>query len=220
MGEATVIQTDEDVDRPDTGTQADVTLVLRGTTVTVQVTKSDESGLIVIPAVTGPTWNDAVKPGDPVEIYWVQESEELRLPARVASTDTSAEPRWQLRPTGPAEKSQRRKVVRAKVELPVVAPWAGGQLKGTTIDLSEGGTKVLVDGWGLPPDPDTPLPVTLTLEDGVALDVQGEVVWTSARGTKQWVVAVRFPDVTERDADTLRRRVFAALREERARANA
>ena len=96
-------------------------------------------------------------------------------------------------------------------------PWAGGLLNGLTIDISEGGIKALVDGWGLPPEAGTPLPVTVTLEIGAEVDVRGEVVWTADRGTQQWVLAVRFIDVPERDADAIRRRVFRALREERAR---
>jgi hypothetical protein len=210
------MQTDEDLERPEASTQADVTLVTRGITVTACVDRSDESGLVVRPAGTGRSWDDAIKPGDPVEVYWVSGFEERTLPARVASVDHSAEPRWQLRPTGPAERSQRRKAVRAKTELPVVMPWAGGLLKGATIDLSEGGTKVLVDGWGLPPDAGTPLLVTISLDEDDPLDVQGEVVWTAEKGNKQWVLAIRFPQASERDGDAIRRRVFRALREERA----
>ena len=100
---------------------------------------------------------------------------------------------------------------------PSSCPGRGRCSRGSTVDISEGGVKVLVDGWGLPPEAGTPLLVTLTLEDGVTLDVHGEVVWTADRGTKQWILAIRFTQVSERDGDTLRRRVFRALREERSR---
>ena len=212
-----MIETDHDVDRPDASTQADVTLVSRGITVTACVERSDEFGLVVRPSGTVRTWEGSLKPGDPVEVYWVSGYEERTLPATVASIDPAERPSWRLQPTGPAERSQRRKAVRAQAELPVVMPWAGALLTGTTVDISEGGMKALVDGWGLPPDAGTPLRVTVTLEEGVSLDVHGEVVWTSDRGTKQWILAVRFTQVSERDGDTLRRRVFRALREERSR---
>ena len=212
-----MIETDQDVDRPDASTQADVTLVSRGITVTACVERSDEFGLVVRPAGTARTWADAIKPGDPVEVYWVSGYEERTLPARVASIEQSEQPGWHLQPTGQAERSQRRKAVRAKAELPIVMPWSGALLKGMTIDISEGGIKALVDGWGLPPEGGTPVLVTVTLEDGISLDVHGEVVWTSDRGTGQWILAVRFTQVSERDGDTLRRRVFRALREERSR---
>jgi hypothetical protein len=212
-----MIDTETEADRPAVSTQADVTLVARGITVTASVDRSDEAGIIVRPVSMGQKWDDVIKPGDPVEIYWVGDLEERKLPARVASVDHSAEARWLLSPTGPAERSQRRKAVRGKVEVPVAMPWAGGALKGATIDLSEGGMRALVDGWGLPPDPRAPLDVSISLGEDLTLTVRGEVVWTSVRGTQQWVLAVRFTGLAERDEDLLRRRVFQALREERAR---
>ncbi len=101
------------------------------------------------------------------------------------------------------------------MELPVVFPWGGATLTGKTVDVSEAGMRALVDGWGLPPDAGTGLDVTLTLEDAV-LDLQAEVVWHADRGP-QWLMAMKFVDVPEKSADQLRRRVFQALREERAR---
>ena len=203
-----------DANRPEESTQADVTLVTRGITVTASVDRSDDFVLVVRPIVHGAA-SEAIKIGDPVEIYWVSGYEERTLPAKVASIDESADPSWTLRPTGPAERSQRRKSVRGRVELPIVMPWAGGLLRGLTVDLSEGGMKALVDGWGLPPESGTPAVVTLQLEDGVVLDLNAEVVWHASRG-QNWLLALRFLGVEERDADTLRRRVFRALREERA----
>ena len=210
-------ETELDVDRPDASTQADVTLVSRGITVTACVTRSDEFGLVVSPAGVGRSWHESIKPGDAVEVYWVSGYEERTLPARVAAVDHSGEPYWHLEPTAPSERSQRRRAVRAAVEVPVVVPWSDGSLRGTTIDLSEGGTKVLVDGWGLPPETGDPVRLTLSLDEGVVLALAGAVAWSSARGTGQWVRAVRFTRLEERVGDTLRRRVFRALREERAR---
>jgi c-di-GMP-binding flagellar brake protein YcgR len=42
------------------------------------------------------------------------------------------------------------------------------------------------------------------------------VVRTQARGA-QWIMSIRFLDIQEKDQDRVRRRVFQALREERAR---
>ena len=47
------------------------------------------------------------------------------------------------------------------------------------------------------------------------MHLHGEIVWTSIRGA-QWLMAMKFVDVPEKAADTLRRRVFQALRDERA----
>jgi hypothetical protein len=104
-----MIETDHDVDRPDASTQADVTLVSRGITVTACVERSDEFGLVVRPSGTARTWGDTLKPGDPVEVYWVSGYEERTLPASIASIEEAERPGWHLQPTGPAERSQRRK---------------------------------------------------------------------------------------------------------------
>src|SRR5205807_2360989 len=100
----------------------------------------------------------------------------------------------------------------ARVELPVRIPWAGGAMVGNTQDLSEAGTLVLVDGWGVPPEPGDPLTVSIELDDG-ALDIRGEAVRQQLRAV-QWLVAIRFTNPAERIQDRLRQRVFQALREE------
>ena len=45
---------------------------------------------------------------------------------------------------------------------------------------------------------------------------KAEVVRTQARGAR-WVMSIRFTNIQEKDQDRVRRRVFQALREERAR---
>jgi hypothetical protein len=122
--------------------------------------------------------------------------------------------RWHLAPTGPAARSQRRKAVRARVALPVYLPWADGQLVGETVDLSEAGLRALVDGWGLPPEPGTRLEVSITMGDEV-VHLRGDVVRQQANGPR-WLVSMSFVDVPDHESDLLRKRVFAALRAERA----
>ena len=95
-------------------------------------------------------------------------------------------------------------------------PWADGQLVGETIDLSEAGVRVVVDGWALPPEAGTRLEVGLMLDDE-AVHVRGQVVRLQDNGGR-WLMSLSFLDVPERDADALRKRVFQALREERAAA--
>jgi|1185.fasta_scaffold26989_2 hypothetical protein len=207
---------DTDVNRPPETSEADVTLVARGITVTARVDVSNDVALVVRPSGEGSAWKEAVKIGDPVEVFWIGGYEERTLPARITEVDAGADPRWHLAATGPAERSQRRKAVRARVELPVILPWAGGELTGSTVDLSEAGMRALVDGWGLPPESGTPMQVTITVGEQF-VDLHGVLIWQADRG-KQWLMAMRFDDVYEKDADTLRKRVFEALREERAAA--
>jgi hypothetical protein len=206
--------TDGDASRPSESSRADVTLVARGITVTAAVDVSTEASIVVRPDGDGVAWKTSVKDGDPVELYWVGGDEERTLPARIVDVESGEEVRWHLVPTGPAERSQRRKAVRARVAVPVYLPWADGQLVGETVDLSEAGLRALVDGWGLPPEPGARLEVSLTLSDEV-LYLRGEVVRQQSNGPR-WLLSMRFLDVSERDGDALRRRVFQALREERA----
>jgi c-di-GMP-binding flagellar brake protein YcgR len=206
-----------DVDRPEERSEADVTLITRGLTVAARVDVSEDTRIVVCPAGEGTEWKTSVKSGDAVEIYWVGGQEERTLRALIASVEVEEgeDPRWHLSVNGPAQRSQRRKAVRARVELPVVFPWSGGTVTGKTVDISEAGMRALVDGWGLPPEAGVGLYLTLTLEDAV-LDLSAEVVWHADRG-RQWLMAMKLVDVPEKTADQLRRRVFQALRDERAR---
>ena len=56
----------------------------------------------------------------------------------------------------------------------------------------------------------------LQLEDD-ALVTPAEVVWYRVRGAR-WTLSLRFPALPEKEQDRLRRRVFRAMREDRARA--
>jgi hypothetical protein len=210
--------TELEIDRPEESSQADVTLITRGITVTARVDVSEETTIVVSPAGEGTEWKTAVNAGDPVEIYWIggQEERTLRALLLAVEVEEGYEPRWRLSVNGPATRSQRRKAVRGRVEVPIVFPWSGATVTGKTVDISEAGARALVDGWGLPPEAGTHLDVTLTLEDAV-VDVKGEVVWHADRGA-QWLMAMKFNDVPEKSADLLRRRVFQSLRDERARA--
>ena len=90
-------------------------------------------------------------------------------------------------------------------------------MTGESIDLSENGMRVAVDGAGVPPEAGSSVDVIVMLGDG-AVKVKAEVVRFEARGVR-WVMSLRFLDLEERSGDRFRRRVFQALREERARAN-
>jgi hypothetical protein len=207
-----------DQDRPEQRASADVTLVAHGITVTASVEVSGSGVVVVRPEGDGTAWKAAVGLGDPVELYWVGGEEERTLKGAVSQIERGDsdgdEARWHLAVSGPATRSQRRKAVRARVQLPVLIPWAGAQLTGTTVDISEAGIRTLMDGWGVPLEPGTSCQVSLDL-DNVLVHLLGEVVWTQVRGA-QWLMAIRFNDVPEQAADILRRRVFKALRDERA----
>ena len=206
---------DLDLDRPRTSTSADVTLVSRGVTVTACVVLATAEVVVVGPSEGGLEWlAGSVTANDPAELYWIGGTEEWTLAGTVVEVEDGETPRWHIAVTGPAERSQRRKAVRGRVQIPVMIPWAGALMTGTTVDLSESGMRALMDGWGVPPEPATAATATLTLDDDT-VELRGEIVWTSTRGPR-WLMAMKFTNVPEHTGDVLRRRVFQALRDERA----
>lgn len=205
-----------DVDRPQESSQADVTLVARGITLPAAVRMSGADAVVVVPDNPVYARNVAPAPGDQAELFWRTDAEERTLPAQVAEVEADGDPVWHLRPTGPAERSMRRKAVRARVELPVRISVADVPLMGETIDASEAGLRARVEGWGLPPEPGTVATVALDFDGGHELVAAGEIVRVENRGG-WWTLSVSFVGLPEKDEDRLRRRVFRALREERAR---
>ena len=206
---------DLDPDRPRMSTSADVTLVSRGVTVTARVELASAEIVVVGQNAGGTEWlAGSVAANDPAELYWIGGTEEWTLAGTVVEVEDGNSPRWHIAVDGPAERSQRRRAVRGRVQIPVLIPWAGALMTGTTVDLSEGCMRALMDGWGVPPEPATPATATLTLDEDT-VELRGEIVWTSARGAR-WLMAMRFVNVPEHVGDVLRRRVFQALRDERA----
>ena len=206
---------DLDLDRPRTSTSADVTLVSRGVTVTACVELASADVVVVTPSTGGLEWlAGSVAPNDPTELYWIGGHEEWTLKGTLVEVEDGDSPRWHIAVTGNAERSQRRKAVRGRVQLPVLIPWAGALMTGTTVDLSENGMRALMDGWGVPPEPATAATATLTLDE-TTVELRGQIVWTTARGAR-WLMAMKFTDIPEHIGDALRRRVFQALRDERA----
>jgi c-di-GMP-binding flagellar brake protein YcgR len=117
--------------------------------------------------------------------------------------------------TGPAEVTQRRKAVRGRVVVPVEVGLGSLELKGESGDLSEDGARVNLDGFGVPPEAGDSVDLRIDLEDGVVV-ATAEVIRVTTRGAR-WSLSTRFLDIKEKDQDRVRRRVFQALREERAR---
>jgi hypothetical protein len=202
------------VDHPVEQTEAEVTLTGRGISVTARVEVVHDGVISLRPSVGEFVEQVVVKVGDAVEVFWKGEVNQRAAPAEVLEVEQGAVVRWRLRITGPAEDSQRRKAVRGRVHIPVEAEYGAVDLKGQTVDLSEAGLRAEFEGFGAPPEAGVSLLLTLSLEDG-AFKTKAEVVRTQARGAR-WVMSIRFLNIQEKDQDRVRRRVFQALREERA----
>jgi c-di-GMP-binding flagellar brake protein YcgR len=202
------------VDHPEEQTEAEVTLIGRGISVSSRVEVVQNEFISVRPSVGEFVDQVVVRVGDAVELFWKTEDAQRALPAEVTDVESGAVVRWRMRATGPAEASQRRKAVRGRVSVPVTAEYGAVELKGTTVDLSEAGLRAEFEGLGAPPEAGAKVDLTVQLEDG-GIKTKAEVVRTQARGAR-WVMSIRFVNIQEKDQDRVRRRVFQALREERA----
>jgi hypothetical protein len=203
------------VDHPEEQTEAEITLSGRGLSVSSRVEFVQDDVVVVRPSVGEFVDQVVVKPGDVVEVFWKNADGQRALPAEVTEVESGAVVRWRMRATGPAEHSQRRKAVRGRVTVPVTAKYVGTELKGETIDLSEAGLRANFDGFGIPPEGGEALDLTIRLEEGT-ISAKAQVVRNQAKGPV-WLMSIRFTKIEERDQDKVRRRVFQALREERAR---
>ena len=202
------------VDHPEEQTEAEVTLIGRGISVSSRVEVVQNEFISVRPSVGEFVDQVVVRVGDAVELFWKTEDAQRALPAEVTDVESGAVVRWRMRATGPAEASQRRKAVRGRVSVPVTAEYGAVELKGTTVDLSEAGLRAEFEGLGAPPEAGAKVDLTVQLEDG-GIKTKAEVVRTQARGAR-WVMSIRFVNIQEKDQDRVRRRVFQALREDRA----
>ena len=205
------------VDYPEEQRDADVMLTGRGISVNGRVEMVSGNVIVLRPSAGDFVDNAVVGVGNDVEVYWRGPEDQRMVPARVQAVESGAVLRWRLEITGEAEISQRRKAVRARVKVPVEVGHASFELSGESVDLSEAGMRVAVDGMGFEPEPGSRVDLRIALEDG-EVPVKAEVVRLQARGAR-WTLSLRFIDLQERDGDRFRRRVFQALREERARAN-
>ena len=84
--------------------------------------------------------------GEHVNVVW-RGPEELRSrPTELVTVQLKPQPVWWLRTIGPSERGQRRAWVRAPLAYPVFMSVGSTELGGMTVDLSEGGARVLFNG--------------------------------------------------------------------------
>jgi hypothetical protein len=203
------------IDHPEVDGEAQVSLPGRGITVSSRVESLDGDVLSLRPSVGEFVEQAVVGQGSLVEIQWQRPEDQRAAPAEVIAVETGAVLRWRVRMTGPAEVTQRRKAVRGRVVVPVEVGLGNLELKGESSDLSENGIKISMDGFGMQPEPGDSVDLRIDLEGGVVVTT-AEVIRVTARGAR-WSLSTRFLDIEEKDQDRIRRRVFQALREERAR---
>ncbi|TKJ20947.1 PilZ domain-containing protein [Blastococcus sp. CCUG 61487] len=203
------------VDHPEEQTEADVVLTGHNITISTRVEFVGDGVVVVRPSTSEYVDGSVAVPGNAVLVYWLAGETRRAVPAEVVDVESGTVVRWRLRMTGPAEESQRRTAVRGRVVVPVTAEYGAVEISGDSIDLSENGIRAQFEGFGMLPEPGTSMDLSVALEDG-ELRTKAEVVRVQARGAR-WLMSIRFVDIPEKEQDRARRRVFQALREERAR---
>ena len=201
--------------RPDLDVEAQITALRGDLVVTARVEDAGAATVVVRPSVSEYVDQAVVAVGEPVIVLWLSCDGARALPAVVATIERGAVPRWHLTVSGPTEGVQRRQAVRARVKLPLTVTFNGVDLGGDLVDLSEGGVRAMVDPYGVTPPPGIAVDLTVQLEDQ-PVRARAEVVRQQTI-MGRWALSLRFVDLPEKEQDRLRRRVFQAMREERAR---
>ncbi len=202
--------------RPEVDAEVQVTAVRGSLTVTARVEDAGTATVVVRPSVGDFVDGAVVDVGEQVTVLWLTADGARAVPAEVATVGRGIAPRWRLSVVGPAEAVQRRQAVRTRLALPMTAVVNGADVGGEILDLSEGGVRAVVEAFGHPPLSGDVISVSVHLEGG-DVTAPAEVVRHQQTRDGRWGVSLRFVDLPEREQDRLRRCVFQALREERAR---
>jgi hypothetical protein len=207
---------DPGVDYPDNGNEVQLSVPGGGVTVDCRTVSAEDGVLVLKTMGLDEPKRVGLKAGDRVEVFWARVLDSRVVPATVAAVEGATDSRWRLRVTGPVEVSQRRPAVRARVAIPVVLTTGEQTIETVTDDLSEGGARIVVEATGTLPEPGTSLDVHLDL-NGSDLTARAQVIRVITLETGRKFLSVGFSGLSEREQDRIRRRVFQALREERAR---
>jgi hypothetical protein len=120
--------------------------------------------------------------GEQVNVVW-RGPEGLRSrPTELVTVQLEPQPVWWLRTIGPSERGQRRAWVRAPLAYPVVMSVGSTELGGMTVDLSEGGARVLFNG---PADTATEQPPEGGTRAGAPAPGEGDTAAAGAPGIEK-----------------------------------
>jgi c-di-GMP-binding flagellar brake protein YcgR len=147
--------------------------------------------------------------GTAVRVQWVAANGVHELEGRIVETRRAPLYTWVIEPAGPTTRIQRRRFVRVPKSGLLVLEVEGGQLlKATMVNLSEGGlgcvTASNAELW-----PGHVLATNVNLSPGEELRVRAEVVWTRVGHEQLIEFGLRFLELSSREADRIRRSVFA-----------
>jgi c-di-GMP-binding flagellar brake protein YcgR len=203
---------------PDVKDVVDVIVADRGKVLVSYVEATTDQEIVLTVARGRDDLRVSLPVGEQFQIVW-RGSDELRaLPVEMVALDRGDEPLWRVRPVGPATTGQRRHAVRAEMDRTVQVSVEKAQLAGTTLDVSEGGMKVV---FGLdvvtPPKPGVIANVQLQLSRG-EVSCAAEVIRHFQREDAPPALSFRFIDLPSRTEDLIRGEVFEELRVQQQRA--
>ncbi|MGY1618751.1 PilZ domain-containing protein [Geodermatophilus sp. SYSU D00691] len=172
-----------------------------------------------------------LEPGESLELLWQGPSGMRVVPTELVAVRTGTRPTWEVRPTGPAASGQRRSAVRAPFTFPLTLRFDGAFVEATGVDLSEAGVRCWLPLASFParaadaggPGQTGPVlaeraAIAMTLRLGEsAVECEGVVIRRREGEGERLELSIRFAGLDERREDVIRRRVFAELREQRAR---
>src|SRR5688572_21459991 len=132
-------------DYPEVRTVVDLLPSSRPDAMISWVEEAHSTALVLAPAEDRTRQPRRLAVGERLDVVWRGPSDLLSLPAELTGIGSGADPVWHLRPLGPAIRGQRRASVRAPMVTSVWFEGPQGAVPGTTLDVSEGGLRVLLD---------------------------------------------------------------------------
>jgi hypothetical protein len=228
------------IDYPEDKTPVDVRVQSRGDTLLSFVELVGDGELVLSPGEDRLRRPVRLEPGEHLELTWRGPDELRAVPAEFVGVDTGGRATWRVRLIGPSGRGQRRAAVRAPMDYRVTLTASGRTLEGVSIDLSEGGVRFLLgDAADLttqdpgPAETETAADadlatehqlqvgsvhqVTVWWDDRDNVITKGEVIRHFPREDEREEVSIRFIGLAEKMEDVIRARVFARLRDLRAR---
>jgi c-di-GMP-binding flagellar brake protein YcgR len=206
-------------DIPDINTVVDLEVAEQQPVLTSWIRESGPDQLVLVAGQDQERRPVRLAAGEAMTVVWKGPDGLRALPVELVAVRLDGpELLWEVRPTGPTVRAQRRDAVRAALATPVRVTVPEGQLTGATLDLSEGGCRCAVEVRpGVRAGVGTVVPVQLELDGGESISTEAEVVRALPLAGERTQLSLRFIGLPERHEDRIRAVVFAELREQHRR---
>jgi c-di-GMP-binding flagellar brake protein YcgR len=189
-----------------------------GATRVCWVAASDAKRLVLAAPPERGRPSPAPRRGDVAQVMWVGARGLRSLPVELLGVQKEIVPLWHFRRVGPEVAAQRRTSVRADLKVPVEVTRGGLVLRGTTLDLSEGGVQCAVQATSpVPPQLGDEVSIAMSLDEGAdPFRARGAIIRIRPSAGDRWRLTVKFVGLENYELDLLRTRVFHELRDQRA----